>query len=202
MTFPIANHIANLRPSDIRLMTRECERLGGINLGQGLGDLPTPPLVRDGAIKAILAGQNTYTQSEGITPLRRAIAAKLSRDNNLKVDPETQIVISNGTTGAFASTLTALLNPGDGILLMEPYYGYHLNTLLLKGLEPQFLTLPTPDFSLDETALNAAVRSNTKALVLCTPGNPSGKMLSEAELAIIERVAEQHNLLIISDEIY
>lgn len=107
-------------------MTRECERLGGINLGQGLGDLPTPPLVVDAAIKAIQEGRNTYTPSEGITPLRLAIAKKLKRDNDLDVDPEKEIVVSGGTTGAFAATLTALLNPGDGILLLEPYYGYHL----------------------------------------------------------------------------
>jgi aminotransferase len=202
MTFPIANRIANLQASDIRLMTRECERLGGINLGQGLGDLPTPPLVRDGAIKAIQEGLNTYTASEGGAPLRQAIAGKLKRDNALEVDPDTQIVISSGTTGAFAATLTALLNPGDGVILLEPYYGYHLNTLLLSGLQPQFLTLNAPDFALHEAALLATVRPNTRALVVCTPANPSGKMFSAEELAIIERVAEQHNLLIISDEIY
>lgn len=202
MNFPIAHRIAGLRPSDIRLMTRECERLGGINLGQGLGDLPTPPMVREGAIKAIQEGRNTYTPSEGVTPLRQAIAEKLKRDNALDVGPEHEIVISNGTTGAFAATLTALLNPGDSILLLEPYYGYHLNTILLSGLEPQFLPLSPPEFALDEGALNAAVRSNTRAMVLCTPSNPSGKMFSAAELAIVERFAERHNLLIISDEIY
>lgn len=202
MTFPIARRIAELQPSDIRLMTKECERLGGINLGQGLGDLPAPALVRDAAIQAIQEGRNTYTPSEGVAPLRKAIAEKLQRDNSLFVDPNTQIVISGGTTGAFAATLTALLNPGDGIILLEPYYGYHLNTILLSGLEPQFLTLNAPDFALDEQALQAVIRSNTRAIVLCTPANPSGKMFSAAELGIIERVAEQHNLLVISDEIY
>lgn len=171
MNFPIAHRIADLRPSDIRLMTKECERLGGINLGQGLGDLPAPPSVRDGAIRAIESGQNTYTPSEGVTPLRQAIADKLKRDNGLDVDPDQEIVISNGTTGAFAATLTALLNPGDGILLLEPYYGYHLNTILLQGLEPQFVTLTPPAFSLDETTLNDAVRPNTRAIVVCTPAS-------------------------------
>ncbi|OAI01732.1 aminotransferase [Methylomonas methanica] len=202
MTFPAANRIANLQPSDIRLMTRECERVGGINLGQGLGDLPAPALVREGAIKAIQDGLNTYTPSEGVQPLRQAIAAKLKRDNGMVVDADSQIVISGGTTGAFAATLTALLNPGDGILLMEPYYGYHLNTILLNGLEPQFLTLTPPHFALDEAVLRAALKPSTRAIVVCTPGNPSGKLFSAAELAIIERVAEQHNLLVISDEIY
>lgn len=202
MNFPISHRITNLQPSDIRLMTRECERLGGINLGQGLGDLPTLPLVGDGAIKAILEGRNTYTPSEGVTPLRLAIAEKLKRDNGLDVDPENEIVVSGGTTGAFAATLTALLNPGDGILLLEPYYGYHLNTIQLSGLEPQFLTLTPPEFTLDENALRASLRPNTRAMVVCTPSNPSGKMFSAAELAIIDRVAAEHNLLIISDEIY
>ncbi len=202
MEFPASRRIAGLRPSDIRLMTRECERLGGINLGQGLGDLPTSPLVEEGAIKAIQEGCNTYTPSEGIAPLRLAIAEKLKRDNGLDADPENEIIVSSGTTGAFASALTALLNPGDGILLMEPYYGYHLNTILLSGLEPQFLTLTPPEFALNENALRAALRPNTRAMVVCTPSNPSGKMFSTAELAIIDRVAAEHNLLVISDEIY
>ncbi|MCQ8105784.1 aminotransferase class I/II-fold pyridoxal phosphate-dependent enzyme [Methylomonas sp. SURF-2] len=202
MNFPLAQRIAELQPSDIRLMSRECERRGGINLGQGLGDLPTPPLVRDGAIEAILAGHNTYTAPEGVLPLRLAIAGKLLRDNGLSVDPEREIVISSGTTGAFAATLTALLNPGDGIVLMEPYYGYHLNTILLNGLEPQFLTLRQPDFALDEAALRAVIRPYTRALVVCTPSNPSGKMFDADELALIGRVADEHDLLVISDEIY
>ncbi len=202
MTFPVSRRIENLRPSDIRLMTKACERVGGINLGQGLGDLPAPALVRDAAIQAIQNGQNTYTASEGIPPLRQAIARKLQRDNGLDVDPDSQIVISAGTTGAFAATLTALFNPGDGILLLEPYYGYHLNTILLQGLEAQFLTLAAPTFSLEESALAAAVKPNTRAVVICTPSNPSGKLFSAEELAIVERVARQHNLLVISDEIY
>jgi len=202
MNFPYSRRIANLQPSDIRLMTRECERVGGINLGQGLGDLPTPPSVKEGAIQAIRAGYNTYTPSEGIPGLRYCVAEKLRRDNGLDVDPDKQIVISSGTTGAFASALTALLNPGDGILLMEPYYAYHLNTILLSELEPQFLTLTAPEFALDEVNLRAAIRPNTRAMVVCTPSNPSGKMFSRDELNIIDRVAEENNLLIISDEIY
>jgi aminotransferase len=183
-------------------MTRECERLGGINLGQGLGDLPAPDAVKEGAINAIRDNLSTYTLSEGIPALRQAIAQKLRRDNRLEADPDREIVVTGGTTGAFAATLTALLNPGDGILLLEPYYGYHLNTILLSGLEPQFLTLTAPDFGLDEQKLRAALQPNTRAIVLCTPSNPSGKMFTEAELGIVERVAHDHDLLVITDEIY
>jgi aminotransferase len=202
MSFTPSRRIAGLQPSDIRHMTRECERLGGINLGQGLGDLPTPPLVREAAIAALRENRNTYALSEGIAPLRQAIARKLRRDNGLEADPATEIVVSSGTTGAFAATLTALLNPGDGVLLFEPYYGYHLNTIHLLGLEPHFLTLAAPEFALREEALRGALKANTRAIVLCTPSNPSGKMFSEEEIRIVERVAEAHDLLVITDEIY
>jgi aminotransferase len=202
MSITPSRRIAGLKPSDIRYMTRECERLGGINLGQGLGDLPAPDAVKEGAINAIRDNLSTYTLSEGIPALRQAIAQKLRRDNRLEADPDREIVVTGGTTGAFAATLTALLNPGDGILLLEPYYGYHLNTILLSGLEPQFLTLTAPDFGLDEQKLRAALQPNTRAIVLCTPSNPSGKMFTEAELGIVERVAHDHDLLVITDEIY
>jgi len=202
MTIQPAHRIASLSQSDIRHMTRLCEHLGGINLGQGLGDLPAPLEVQFGAITAIRDDRSSYALPEGIRPLRQEIAKKLLRDNGLKADPESQIVVTSGTTGAFAATLAALLNPGDGILLFEPFYGYHLNTIMLSGLEPQFLTLEPPRFALDEERLRAAIRPNTRAIVLCTPSNPSGRMFSEIELRALERVAEACDLLVITDEIY
>src|SRR5262245_43430968 len=156
-----AKRLADLVQSDIRRMTRECERVGGINLGQGICDLPTHPLVQDGAIGAIRARKSTYSFPEGISELRRAIAVKLARDNGISADPATDIVVTIGATGAFASTLMALLDPGDGVLLFEPYYGYHLNTIVVAGLEPQFCELPLPRFALDEGALRRAIRPNT-----------------------------------------
>ena len=194
--------LAGLVQSDIRRMTRECERVGGINLGQGICDLVTPPLVRDGAIEAIRAGHSTYSFAEGIEPLRRAIAIKLERDNGLRADPATEIVVTAGSSGAYASALFALLDPGDGIVLFEPYYGYHLNTALVAGLEPQFVTLDAPRFRIDEARLRAAVRPNTRAIVLCSPSNPSGHMLDEEELRSVERIAREHDLWVITDEIY
>lgn len=202
MRRPIARRIQGLVQSDIRRMTRECERVGGINLGQGICDLPTPPLVREGAIAAIRAQKSTYSYPEGAPELRAAIAAKLERVNGIRADPATEIVVTVGATGAFASTIHALLDPGDGILLFEPYYGYHLNAALLAGLEPHYLTLAAPQFRLVEAELVAALRPNTRAVVVCTPGNPSGKMFTRAELEILARVAREHDLLVITDEIY
>jgi aminotransferase len=183
-------------------MTRECERVGGINLGQGICDLPTPPLVERGAIDAIRARKSTYSFMEGVPELRAAIARKMARDNSLTTDAATEVAVTLGATGAYAATCLALLDPGDGILLLEPYYGYHLNTALLAGLEPQFLTLEAPAFRVDEVRLRAALRANTRAIVLCTPSNPTGHMLSRDEIAIVERVACEKDLLVITDEIY
>ena len=198
----ISKRLATLKRSEIRNMTRECERVGGINLGQGLGDLATPPLVRDGAIQAIQDGKSTYSFPEGIPELREAIAAKLLHDNGIHADPDTDIVVTLGATGAFAAALLGLLNPGEGVLLLEPYYGYHLSAVLLSGNEPQFLTLEPPDFTLKEAELRAVIRPNTRAIVMCTPSNPSGKMFTEADFRILDRVAQEKELLVITDEIY
>lgn len=197
-----ARRLQGLVQSDIRRMTRECERVGGLNLGQGICDLPTPPLVARGAIEAIEARKSTYSHPEGALELRRAIAAKLERENGIVADPESEIVVTVGATGAFAAAIHGLLDPGDGILLFEPYYGYHRNAAILAGLEPQFLALEPPDFVLDEVRLKAAIQPNTRAVVVCTPSNPSGKMFTESELAGLARVATEHDLLVITDEIY
>jgi len=202
MSIPRARRLGGLVQSDIRRMTRECERVGGINLGQGICDLPTPPLVADGAIRAIRERKSTYSYSEGTLELRTQIAKKLQRANGLTADPASEIVVTVGATGAFCAAIHALLDPGDGILLFEPYYGYHLNAALLAGLEPQYLTLEPPRFALDEDALRAAIQPNTRAIVVCTPSNPCGKMFSEEELLAVGRVAREHDLVVITDEIY
>ena len=193
---------SDLGQSEIRRMTRECERVSGINLGQGICDLPTLPLVRDGAIAAIQENRSTYSFPEGTLELRRAIAEKLERENGIRRDPMTEIVVTLGATGAFTSTLMALLDPGDGIILFEPYYGYHVNTALLAGVVPQFVPLELPSLALSETDLRRAIQPNTRAIVVCTPGNPSGKMFTRAELDMISRVAREHDLLVITDEMY
>ncbi len=198
----IARRLENLAQSDIRRMTRECERVGGINLGQGICDLPTPPLVRDGAIQAIRENRSTYSFAEGTLELRKAISEKLLRDNGLQADPASEICVTVGASGAYAAAINALCDPGDGILLFEPYYGYHLNAALVAGLVPQFVTLSPPDFTLREEALRAAITPKTRAVVVCTPSNPSGKMFSREELSALARVAKDQDLLVITDEIY
>lgn len=197
-----SRRLADLAQSDIRRMTRECERVSGINLGQGICDLPTPPLVRDGAIAAIRANRSVYSFAEGALELREAIARKLQRDNGLRADPLSEICVTVGASGAFACAIHALLDPGDGLLLFEPYYGYHLNAALVAGLVPEYLPLEPPDFALTEAALRQAITAKTRAVVVCTPSNPSGKMFSRDELAALAKVASERDLLVITDEIY
>jgi len=200
--FNLQNYrLQGMKQSYIRSMTTECNKVKGINLGQGLCKLPTPDFIKEAAIEAINTGVNFYSSAEGIIELREAISKKLERDNNIVANPN-NIIITNGSTGAFTSTINSLLRPKDGILLFEPFYGYHRNISILAGLEPQYLELKFPEFTIDEKMLVDSIRPNTKAIVLCTPANPSGKMWSKKEIDIIASVSEHYNLLVITDEIY
>ncbi len=198
-----SKRIESLVQSDIRAMTKECVRVGGINLGQGLCELPTPVEVVDGARSALLESpKNVYAPAEGLLSLRKKVAEKLKNENGITANPETEIVIVNGATGGYAAALMALLNPGDGVLLFEPYYGYHVNAARLAEIEPQFVPFSGPDLKIDETAIRSAIRSNTKAIVICSPSNPSGKMWTESELKTIGKIAKEKDLLVITDEMY
>jgi len=201
MTF-ISNAVRGLVQSDIRAMTRECNRVGGINLGQGVCRLPVEPAILDAAARALHSDMNSYTLAEGIPQLRAAIAGKVARHNGLHPNPETEVVVTAGTTAAYVSSLVALLNRGDGILFFEPFYGYHVGVASILGYEPQFLELQPPGFEITEAAIRGAINERTRAIVVCTPSNPSGRMLSEHELQAIARVAHDRDLLVITDEIY
>lgn len=197
-----SSRLVGLDQSPIRTMTRLCHEHGGINLGQGLCQMPTPPQVLAAACRAIEEDRNAYSYPEGLSELRTLIANKLRASNGIEVDPVKQITVTAGTAAAFAATIHGLLEPGDGILLFEPYYGYHLAAAKVAGLQPEFMGLTAPDFVLHEEALRAAITSRTRAVVVCTPGNPSGRMLRRSELEALDRVAAEFDLLVITDEIY
>lgn len=197
-----SKRVSNLVQSDIRRMSRECDAVGGINLGQGICDLPTPPAVAQGAKDAIDQRKSTYSRYEGVDLLRKAIAMKLERDNGLKVDPETQVITTVGATGAFATTCLSLFDAGDEVILFEPYYGYHLNTLLVAEVKPKFVSMTPPDWKVDLKKIEAAITPKTRAIMICTPSNPCGKVWSRAEIEAVGKIAEKHDLLIITDEIY
>jgi aminotransferase len=176
--------------------------MGGINLAQGVCDTPVPPSVEAEALAAIHAGHNIYTRLDGIARLRNAIAAKQQREYTIPYDPESEVLVSSGATGGFHATVMALLNPGDEVLLFEPFYGYHVATLRSLRITPVFVPLAEPGFALDLDALKAAITPRTRALVLNTPANPSGKVFTLSELEAIAEVVKEHDLFLITDEIY
>jgi aminotransferase len=198
----ISERLRGVVQSDIRRMSRECERVGGINLGQGICDLPTIPELVDGAVEAIRSSKATYSKYEGIDLLRERIARKIEHFNGYRVDPAKQIVVTIGSTGGFAAAATATLNPGDEVLLFEPYYGYHLNTLRLLGIETKFVPLVQPDWSIDFDALRAAFGPRTKGIVVCTPSNPCGKVFTREELERIGALCREFGAWAYTDEIY
>jgi aminotransferase len=188
--------------SEIRAMSIECDKVGGINLSQGICDLALPRLVREGAKDAIDAGINQYTRYDGIFELRKAIAVKLKKYNKINADPEKNIVVSCGATGAFYSACLALLNPGDEVIIFEPYYGYHVNTLLAVGAKPVYVRTMPPDWTFDMSSLEKLVTPRTKGIMINTPGNPSGKIFSQNELQALVQFAVARDMFIFTDEIY
>ncbi len=188
--------------SEIRAMSVECDRIGGINLAQGVCDTPVPAPVQQGAIKAIHDGYNIYTRLDGIARLRNAIAQKQHRDYGLDYDPESEILVASGATGGLHAAAMALLNPGDEVLLFEPFYGYHVSTLQSLRVTPVFVPLAEPDWTLDLDALRAAITPRTRALILNTPANPSGKVFTRTELESLAALAIEHDLFVFTDEIY
>ena len=193
---------ADVSQSEIRAMSVECDRIQGINLAQGVCDTDLPAPVADAAIAAIRDGKNIYTRLDGIQPLRAAIAQKMARYNHLAFDADTGILVASGATGAFFAACMALLNPGDEVLLFEPFYGYHRNTLQSMRVNAVSVLLDAPRWDLDVDRLKNSITSKTRAIVINTPCNPSGKVFTRQELEAIALVAEQHDLFVITDEIY
>ena len=188
--------------SEIRAMTTECDRMGGVNLAQGVCDTPVPAPVEAEAIAAIRAGHNIYTRMDGISRLRTAIAQKQQRDYGLSYDPETEVLVASGATAGLHAAAMALLNPGDEVLLFEPFYGYHTATLKSMRMKPVLVPLREGDYALDAAALRAAVTPRTRAIILNTPANPSGKVFKQAETEAVAAVCLEHDLFLFTDEIY
>jgi aminotransferase len=183
-------------------MSIECARVGGINLAQGVCDLPVPEAVLRGAGEAMRRGSNIYTRFDGRIELRRAVAARQLRDTGLDADPEGQVVVSAGATGAFYSACLALLDAGDEVVVFEPYYGYHIVTLASLGIKPVFVTLAPPHWDFAAADLERVVTPRTRAIILNTPSNPAGKVFSREELALVADFAQAHDLFVFTDEIY
>ncbi len=210
MTHTDSLHLSDLAPrtvqSEIRAMTVACDAIGGINLAQGVCDTEPPAVVLEGAHRAIRDGFNIYSRLDGIPRLRKAIAAQLARTHGIDVDPDREILITSGATGAFHAACAAILNPGDEVLLFEPFYGYHASMLRGMSVVPVPVAMQAPDaeseWTLDLAAVRAAVTPRTRAMIVNTPSNPAGKVFTRAELEGLAAIAEEHDLFFFTDEIY
>jgi aminotransferase len=193
--------------SEIRAMTMECDRIGGVNLAQGVCDTEVPAPVLEGALKAIRDGHNIYTRLDGIARLRKAIAAKVLRDQGMVIDPDREILVTSGATGGLHAAAMALLNPGDEVILFEPFYGYHASTLKSMRVVPVVVPLSAPvtqdaDWTLDMDAVRAAMTPRTRAMIINTPSNPCGKIFTRPELEELSALATGYGLFVFTDEIY
>lgn len=198
----LAERVESLEQSDIRRFSAWCAEIGGVNLSQGVCDQPAPDAVKAAAKKAIDDDHAVYTHMRGIAPLREAIAAKMDRFNGIKADPETEIAVGVGTAAMFSCAVLSLMNPGDEAIVFSPYYSYHVNLLRLLGNKVRFVDTHPPDWRYASEQLAAAFNERTRIILVNTPANPSGKVFSEAELAEIARLAREHDVWIITDEIY
>ena len=198
----VSRRMTDLAQSEIRAMTQACAEAKGLNMAQGVCDTPVPSVVLEGAERAIRDGYNVYTRFDGLPYLRQAIAEKLERYNRMKADPETDITVSAGATGAFHSACAALLNPGDEVILFEPYYQYHISALVAVEAVPVTVSMQPPIWSYSMTQLEEAVTAKTKAIIVNSPGNPSGRVYSQSELEALAEFACRHDLFVLTDEIY
>lgn len=183
-------------------MTQACANAKGLNMAQGVCDTPVPPIVLEGAERAIRDGYNVYTRFDGLPELRQAIAEKLERYNRIQASPESDITVSAGATGAFHSACAALLNPGDEVILFEPYYQYHINALVAVEAIPVAVSMQPPTWSYSLAQLEEVVTPRTKAIIVNSPGNPSGKVYSQSELEALAEFSCRHDLFVLTDEIY
>ena len=183
-------------------MTALAQEHGAINLAQGFPDFEGPPEIVEAAVRALRSGNNQYARSRGHPPLVQAIAETQSLYYGMDYDPMTEVVVFSGATEGIAASLLGLLNPGDEVILFEPFYDSYPPCLALARATPRFLTLRFPDFVLDETALRELITDRTRMIMLNTPMNPSGKVFSEKELGIIASVCHDHDLIAVTDEVY
>lgn len=202
MRRPFADRVQTIKQSDIRRFSAICAAMQGINLSQGVCDQPAPQAVKRAAAKAIEEDRASYTNLRGIVELREAIAKKMVDFNGIECDPQSEVVVNVGSAGAFACTLLSTLNPGDECVVFSPFYSYHVNLLKLFGVVVKFVDLSPPDWSYDSAELAAAFTERTRMVLITTPGNPSGKVFSEAELREIALLANRHDAWIATDEIY
>jgi len=203
----LSDRVSHFTESVIREMTRQAMVHGAINLAQGFPDFPAPVEIKRAAQEAIGADVNQYAITWGAKSLRGAIARQMEAWQGVKVDPEKQVTVCCGSTEAMISTLMAVCNAGDEVVIFEPYYENYGPDSILSGAKPRFVKLRPPrdagsEWTFDEQELRRAFHKNTKAIIVNTPNNPTGKVFTRAELELIRDLCVEFDVLAITDEIY
>jgi aspartate/methionine/tyrosine aminotransferase len=197
-----ASRTIPFQESVIREMTRLGDETGSVNLSQGLPDFDPPPEVLEAAVSAIQSGDNQYTFPFGSQAFRQAIAAKSLAYNHIPVDPETDITVTCGVSEALMATVFALTDPGDEVILFQPYYENYLPACHLAGVIPRFVAMHQPDYNIDMDELRQAFNNKTRLIIINTPHNPTGRVLSRLELEGIAALCQEYGAIAVSDEIY
>ncbi len=203
MIAPLLSHKASrFTESVIRGMSIEARNYGAVNLAQGMPDFPAPAEIKDAACRAIQADINQYAITWGATPLREAIAEHAAWHLGLNIDPETEITVTCGSTEAMLVALLSTINPGDELILSQPFYENYWPDAVLAGATPRFVPVRPPDWTYDRDELAAAFTDKTKAIVLCNPNNPTGAVMSRDEMEFIAALCRKWDVIAITDEIY
>jgi aminotransferase len=197
-----SDRIRGFTESVIRRMTRVANQYGAINLSQGFPDFDPPQALLDAGVQAMRDGPHQYAVTWGAADFRQALAAKQSRLMGFDIDPDRHIVVTCGSTEAMMAAMLTVCNAGEKVIVFSPFYENYGADAILSGAEPIFVPLAPPAFTFDPPVLEAAFAQSPKAIILCNPSNPSGKVFTEEELLTIARLAEKYDSFVITDEVY
>jgi aspartate/methionine/tyrosine aminotransferase len=198
----ISKRTSSFTESVIRQMTRVANRTGAVNLSQGFPDFNPPVELQEALQRVAISGPHQYAVTWGAPAFRNALAKKQQRFMGIPIDPETNITVTCGSTEAMMAAMLAVVNPGDKVIIFSPFYENYAADAILSGAEPLHVALRPPEFTFDPDELRRAFEKRPKALILCNPGNPTGKVFTLEELLCIARLAEEFDAFVITDEVY
>ena len=198
----VSHKAAQFKESVIREMSRVAAKHKAVNLAQGFPDFPAPPEIKDAACRAIMNNHNQYAITWGTKSLRDGIVAKPLRDYGVQLDPETNLTVCCGATEGMIASLMATVNPGEEVVVFEPFYENYGPDAILCGATPRFVSLNPPEFSFDRAELAAAFNDKTRAIIINSPNNPTGRVFSRSDLEFIAELCQKYDVLAITDEIY